>query len=75
MIDPTFDPYQELIDLRIEFAVMTQNFQGLVDAHNRVNHLVANQTREQLKQLKFIQQQQQLIAELSHQVEQLTTSK
>lgn len=72
MIDPNFDPYQELIDLRVECMVLSQNFHALIDAHNRINRLVANQTREQVKQLKYIQQQQQLIAELSHKVDGLT---
>lgn len=73
MLDPHFDPYQELIDLRIEFMVLTQNLQSLIEAHNRINHLVANQTREQVKQLKYIQQQQILIAKLQAELDHIVS--
>lgn len=75
MIDPNWDPYQQLIDIKIDLSVMNENFAALVDAHNRMNRLVANQTKEQLKQLKYIQQQQQLIAELTHEIDLLKASK
>lgn len=75
MIDPNFDPYQQLIDIKIDLSMMNENFAALVDAHNRMNHLVAKQSMEQLKQLKYIQQQQALIAELTHEIDLLKASK
>jgi hypothetical protein len=68
MLDPNFDPYQDLIDLHIEVEMLKTNQQTLLQGHNRMNHLVMNQQKELLKQLKYIQQQQVLIAELSHEL-------
>jgi hypothetical protein len=68
MLDPNFDPYQDLIDLHVEIEMLKTNQQTLLQGHNRMNHLVMNQQKELLKQLKYIQQQQALIAELSHEL-------
>ena len=68
MLDPDFDPYQDLINLHLEVEMVKSNQQVLLQGHNRMNHLVMNQQKELLKQLKYIQQQQALIAELSHEL-------
>jgi hypothetical protein len=66
MIDPDFDPYQDLINLHLEVEMLKSNQQVLLQGHNRMNHLVASQQKELLKQLKYIRQQQIEIAELYH---------
>jgi regulator of replication initiation timing len=65
MIDPGFDPYQELIDLRVEVEMMKANFQVLIHNHNKISH-------ENNKLRKWTQEQQQELLELRHKVDVLT---
>jgi|APGre2960657404_1045060.scaffolds.fasta_scaffold35707_5 predicted nuclease with TOPRIM domain len=59
MIDPGFDPYQELIDLRVELELIKANFQLLIHSHNKLNH-------ENNRLRKWQQEQQQELLELGH---------
>jgi hypothetical protein len=66
MIDPNFDPYQELIDCRTEVEVLKQNFLSLIHTHNQMNrrcHLL----KIEIDQLRKYQQQLQAeLAEIKH---------
>jgi hypothetical protein len=62
MIDPGFDPYQELIDLRVEVELMKANFQVLIHSHNKINH-------ENNRLRKWTQEQQQELLELRHKID------
>ena len=62
MIDPGFDPYQELIDLRVEVELMKANFQVLIHSHNKINH-------ENNRLRKWSQEQQAELLELGHKVD------
>ena len=62
MIDPGFDPYQELIDLRVEVEMMKANFQVLIHNHNKINH-------ENNKLRKWTQEHQAELLELRHKVD------
>ena len=59
MIDPSFDPYEELIALRREVDSLKSNFHALIHRYNMINHEVHG-----LK--KYQQEQQQDLAELRH---------
>lgn len=66
MLDPNFDPYQELIDCRIELEQLKQNFLGLVNTHNALNrrwHALKIET-DQLR--RYQQQLQSELAEIKH---------
>jgi len=65
MIDPGFDPYQELIDLRVEVELMKANFQIVIHSHNKINH-------ENNRLRKWLQEYQQELVELRHKVDVLT---
>jgi hypothetical protein len=56
LIDSNFDPYQELIDLRVELEILKANQKTLMNAHNRLNHRLE-------RQLKWQQEQQEDLAE------------
>ena len=62
MIDPAFDPYQELIDLRVEVELQKANFQILIHSHNKLNH-------ENNRLRKWSQEQQQELLELRHKID------
>jgi predicted nuclease with TOPRIM domain len=62
MIDPSFDPYQELIDLRVEVELQKANFQILIHQHNRINH-------ENNRLRKWLQEQQEELLRLRHNVD------
>jgi hypothetical protein len=62
LIDSNFDPYQELIDLRVELEILKANQKTLMNAHNRLNHRLE-------RQLKWQQEQQEDLAELRYYVE------
>jgi hypothetical protein len=64
MIDPGFDPYQELIDLRVEVELQKANFQVLIHSHNKLNH-------ENNRLRKWQQEQQAELLELRHLVDTL----
>ena len=59
MIDSGFDPYQELIDLRVEVELMKANFQVLIHSHNKINH-------ENTRLRKWTQEHQAELLELRH---------
>jgi hypothetical protein len=59
MLDPNWDPYQELIDLRVEVELQKANFQVLIHSHNKLNH-------ENNRLRKWQQEQQQELLELRH---------
>ena len=65
MIDPAFDPYQELIDLRVEIEMMKANFQVLLHSHNKINH-------ENNRLRKWLQESQHEYLQLRHDVDVLT---
>lgn len=65
MIDPNFDPYQELIDLRVEVEIAKSNFLTVIHSHNRLNH-------ENARLRKWLTEQQQELFELRHRVDVLT---
>ena len=62
MFDPNFDPYQELIDLKVELELIKANFQILIHSHNKLNH-------ENNRLRKWMQEQQQDLLELRHKVD------
>jgi hypothetical protein len=62
MFDNNFDPYQELIDLRVELELQKANFQIVIHSYNRINH-------ENVKLRKWLQEQQQELLELGHKVD------
>jgi hypothetical protein len=62
MIDSGFDPYQELIDLRVEVELLKANFQVLIHSHNKLNH-------ENNRLRKWSQEQQQELLELRHNID------
>lgn len=62
MIDTNWDPYQELIDLRVEVEIAKSNFQVLINSHNRINH-------ENARLRKWLTEQQQELFELRHRVD------
>lgn len=64
MLDPNWDPYQELIDLRVEVEMMKANFQVLIHSHNKLNH-------ENTRLRKWQQEQQAELLELRHLVDTL----
>jgi regulator of replication initiation timing len=64
MLDPNWDPYQELIDLRVEVEMMKANFQVLIHSHNKLNH-------ENTRLRKWQQEQQAELLELRHHVDTL----
>jgi len=62
MIDPTFDPMQELIDLRVELELIKANISTLIQAHNAVN-------RENVKLRRWQTEMQQDLLELRHKLD------
>jgi uncharacterized protein YdcH (DUF465 family) len=62
MIDSGFDPYQELIDLRVELELLKANFQIVIHSHNKLNHEIT-------RLRKWAQEQQQELLELRHKVD------
>ena len=62
MIDPNFDPMQELIDLRVEVELIKSNISTLINAHNAVN-------RENVKLRRWQTEMQQDILELRHKID------
>ena len=62
MIDPGFDPYQELIDLRVEVELMKANFQILIHSHNKLNH-------ENTRLRKWLTEQQEELLKVTHNVD------
>jgi hypothetical protein len=62
MIDPAFDPLQELIDLRVEVELIKANFQVLIHNHNKINH-------ENNRLRKWTQEHQAELLELRHLVD------
>jgi hypothetical protein len=62
MIDPNFDPMQELIDLRIELELVKANISTLISAHNAIN-------RENVKLRRWQTEMQQDLLELRHKVD------
>lgn len=67
MIDSNFDPYQELIDLRVEIELQKANFQIVIHSHNKLNH-------ENNRLRKWLQEQQQELLELRHKVDVINNS-
>lgn len=62
MIDSNFDPYQELIDLRVEVELIKANFQVLIHSHNKLNH-------ENTRLRKWLQEQQEELLKVTHNVD------
>ena len=62
MIDPNWDPYQELIDLRVEVELIKANFQVLIHSHNKLNH-------ENTRLRKWLQEQQEELLKVTHNVD------
>ncbi len=66
MIDPNFDPYQDLIDCRLEIENLKQNFLGLIHTHNQLNRR-CHSLKIEIDQLRKYQQQLQAeLAEILH---------
>ncbi len=73
MFDPNFDPYQELIDCRIEIEQLKINQMKMVNSHNRLQENFYKLHNE-VTRLRTWQQGFQIeISELRHKVELLET--
>jgi regulator of replication initiation timing len=62
MFGSEFDPYQELIDLRVELEMIKANFQVLIHSHNKINY-------ENTRLRKWSQEQQAELLELRHNID------
>jgi hypothetical protein len=62
MFGSDWDPYQELVDLRVELELIKANLQVIIHSHNKLNH-------ENTRLRKWSQEQQQELLELRHHVD------